>query len=307
MPKLSVVIPVYNVAPYLNECLDSLLSQTFTDFEAIIVNDGSTDGSVDILKSYSDKDSRIKFLSQSNKGVCSARNLALNNCNGEWIAFLDADDTIDRRWFEKMMRHTHNNVDIVHADAAYCFNAKRAARYCNYKTFLRDGWSVLNFVRRSVIGDLRYQEGMRFKEDVIFFTALAMKTNNIALVSESGYHYRRREGSAISLKITNEDSLRFYKELSRLGVPRDDFGKAIGYDLVLWVKGRDWSCGYRAQGCPVLAFWRKEIEAGILKYSDVRFWWRLGLWRWVKFGDLSWLKKTLDFRIILGFILRGLR
>lgn len=307
MPKLSIVIPIYNVAPYLNECIDSLLSQTFTDFEAIFVNDGSTDNTLEIVENYAERDRRIRISSQPNKGVSAARNLALDNAQGEWIAFLDGDDTIDPQWFEKMMRHERDGVDIIHADSHYCFNAKRPANSCDYKTFLRDGWSCLNFVRRSIIGDLRYKEGMRFKEDVIFFTALAMKTNNIALVSESGYHYRVREGSAISLKISNEDSLRFYKELSLLGVPRDDFGKAIGYDLVLWVKGRDWSSEYKSQGCPILAFWREGLKIRLLKYSDVRFWWRLGLWRWVKSGDLSWFKKTLDFRIILGSLLRGLR
>lgn len=306
MPKLSIVIPIYNVAPYLNECIDSLLLQTFADFEALFVNDGSTDGSLGILESYAEKDSRIRIFSQPNRGVGAARNLALDNARGEWITFLDGDDTIDSRWFEKVMRHKRDDVDIIHVDAEYCFYARRPAHSCDYKTFLRDGWSCLNFVRKNVIGDLRYKEGMRFKEDVVFFTALALKTSRIVLANENGYNYRKREGSAISVNITDEDCSRFYKEMMRLRLPRDDFGRAVGYDLILWVKGRDWRNGYDPRRCPVLSFWRKEIDAGRLKISDVRWWWRFGLYRWLKTGDLSSLKKMLDFRIRAECVIRGL-
>lgn len=297
MPKLSVIIPIYNVAPYLNECIDSLLSQTFADFEALIVNDGSTDGSLGILENYAKKDSRVRIFSQPNRGVSAARNLALENARGEWIAFLDGDDTIDSRWFEKVMRHERDDVDIIHVDAEYCFNARRPADSCDYRTFLRDGWSCLNFVRKNVIGDLRYKEGMRFKEDVVFFTALALKTSRIAVAGEKGYNYRKREGSAISLDITEEDCVSFFKEIMRLELPRDNYGRAVGYDLILWVKGRDWYNGYDASRCPVLSFWREEIEVGRLKVSDVRWWWRFGLRYWLKTGNLYPLKKTLELRI----------
>ena len=307
MPKLSVIIPIYNVAPYLNECIDSLLSQTFADFEALIVNDGSTDGSLKIIENYATKDSRIRIFSQSNKGVSAARNLALDNARGEWIAFLDGDDTIDSQWFEKVMRHERDDVDIIHVDAEYCFNARRPADSCDYRTFLRDGWSCLNFVRKNVIGDLRYKEGMRFKEDVFFFTALALKTSRIAVAGEKGYNYRKREGSAISLNITEEDCVRFFKEIMRLELPRNDFGRAVGYDLILWVKGRDWRNGYDASRCPVLSFWRDEIEVGRLKVSDVRWWWRFGLRYWLKTGNLYPLKKTLELRIKTENFLRSFK
>ena len=305
MPKLSIIIPIYNVAPYLNECIDSLMSQTFADFEALFVNDGSTDGSLGILESYAEKDSRIRIFSQPNRGVSAARNLALDNARGEWIAFLDGDDTIDSQWFEKVMRYERDDVDIIHVDAGYCFNARRPADSCDYRTFLRDGWSCLNFVRKNVIGDLRYKERMRFKEDVVFFTALALKTSRIAVAGEKGYNYRKREGSAISVNITDEDCVRFFKEIMRLELPRDDFGRAVGYDLILWVKGRDWHNGYNAHSCPILSFWREGIESGRLKSSDVRWWWRPGLRRWLKTGDLSSLKKMLDFRIKAECVIRG--
>lgn len=91
-PFLSIIIPVYNVAPYLRECLTSVLAQTFTDWEAICVDDGSTDGSGVILDEYAAKDDRFRVLHQTNAGVSIARNYGLSGAKGEWLLFADADD-----------------------------------------------------------------------------------------------------------------------------------------------------------------------------------------------------------------------
>ena len=94
MPFFSIIIPAYNVAPYLRECLNSVLAQTFTDWEAICVDDGSTDGSGTILDEYAAKDSRFRVFHQSNAGVSAARNKALDEAHGEWFLFLDGDDIL---------------------------------------------------------------------------------------------------------------------------------------------------------------------------------------------------------------------
>ena len=93
-PYFSIIIPVYNVAPYLRECLDSVLAQTFTDWEAICVDDGSTDGSGVILDEYAAKDKRFRVIHQPNAGVSAARNMALDVAKGEWFLFLDGDDIL---------------------------------------------------------------------------------------------------------------------------------------------------------------------------------------------------------------------
>lgn len=94
MPKISVIIPVYNTEKYLSECLDSILSQTFKDIEVICVNDGSSDRSGDVLAEYAAKDDRIKVVTQDNKGPAAARNKGLDMAMGEWICFVDSDDAI---------------------------------------------------------------------------------------------------------------------------------------------------------------------------------------------------------------------
>ncbi len=91
---ISVVIPVYNVEQYLGGCLDSVLCSVYQDFELILVNDGSTDGSFQICGEYAARDSRIRLISQENTGVSAARNRGIDACQGEWIVFVDADDFI---------------------------------------------------------------------------------------------------------------------------------------------------------------------------------------------------------------------
>ena len=92
MVKVSVIVPVYNVDKYLSECLDSILSQSLMDIEVICINDGSTDGSLEILKDYQSRDSRVRIFSQENRGLASARNVGLDNSSGEYVTFIDSDD-----------------------------------------------------------------------------------------------------------------------------------------------------------------------------------------------------------------------
>lgn len=111
---ISIVVPVYNTSNYLSNCLDSLINQTYENLEIICVNDGSTDNSLDILKQYSNKDSRIKIINQSNQGVSQSRNNALKNIKGEYVLFVDSDDFIDINTCEfAINKIKEKNVDVV--------------------------------------------------------------------------------------------------------------------------------------------------------------------------------------------------
>ena len=113
-PGISIIVPVYNTEKFLARCLDSILGQTFRDFEIICVNDGSTDGSQQILDRYVECDKRIKVIWQENAGLSAARNTAMKISKGKWLGFVDSDDTIDPNFYERLLAAADkNNADIV--------------------------------------------------------------------------------------------------------------------------------------------------------------------------------------------------
>lgn len=114
-PKISVIIPVYNVESYLSKCIDSILCQTYTDFELLLVDDGSSDASGKICDMYKENDNRIRVFHKKNEGVSKARNLALNNALGEFVIFVDSDDWIEPNTFELVLNQLEN-FDILFFD-----------------------------------------------------------------------------------------------------------------------------------------------------------------------------------------------
>ena len=111
-PLVSIIVPIYNTAKYLPKCLDSILNQTYQNLEIILVDDGSTDDSGTIAKNYAKKDSRIKVIHQENAGQSSARNLGLKKSTGEYISFIDSDDTIAKTFVEKLLQPYLKNPNI---------------------------------------------------------------------------------------------------------------------------------------------------------------------------------------------------
>ena len=103
MPKVSIIVPVYNVEPYLRQCLDSILAQTFTDWECILVDDGSKDGSGAICDEYAEKDSRFRVVHQENKGSSAARNEGLSLSKGIYLSFIDSDDWVENNYLERLL------------------------------------------------------------------------------------------------------------------------------------------------------------------------------------------------------------
>lgn len=113
-PKISIIVPVYKVEPYIHKCIDSILNQTFKDFELILVDDGSPDRCGEICDEYAKKDNRIVVIHKENKGVSSARNTGIQIAKGEYIAFVDPDDYIDKNMYEKLLLMAKtNNLDIT--------------------------------------------------------------------------------------------------------------------------------------------------------------------------------------------------
>ena len=109
---INIIVPVYNTATYLPQCLDSLVNQTYRDIEIICVNDGSTDNSPDILKAYAERDSRILVIHQENLGLSDARNKGLESARGEWVMFVDSDDWIGTDCCKTLLSHTDKQTDV---------------------------------------------------------------------------------------------------------------------------------------------------------------------------------------------------
>ena len=117
MVKVSVIVPAYNVSPYLRECMDSLVGQTLKEMEFICVNDGSTDDTLEILKEYQKKDDRVKIIDKENGGYGKAMNIGLDACTGEYVGILEPDDYVKTNMYQELYEKAmENDVDIIKAD-----------------------------------------------------------------------------------------------------------------------------------------------------------------------------------------------
>jgi glycosyltransferase involved in cell wall biosynthesis len=144
MPRLSIIIPVYNVENYLSKCVDSILAQTFIDFECILIDDGSTDNSGKLCDQYAKKDDRIIVIHQKNSGPSSARNAGLDNARGEWIGFVDSDDWCDINMFSQLYENSIKN----NADVSVCgwkrINQSNIKTYIQEKDYIYDCQEAVN-------------------------------------------------------------------------------------------------------------------------------------------------------------------
>lgn len=322
--KLSIIIPVYNVKPWLRGCLDSVVKslQGLDEAEVICVDDGSTDGSSDILDEYLRHQS-FRILHQGNSGVSAARNCGLDVAQGEWVAFVDADDCVAPEWFSVLLKtaESHPEADVVRSwnvvsiwsdeemRTALIRKTPRkwsartyvghAARDWGYKRYVRQGWSMLNMVRRNFIGRTRFRDGMRINEDTVFFLELSEHLVHVVEVDYTGYFYRRRDGSALRSYRRVEDSVCFFETMIGFN-NRFYASRALGYDLVQWMEERDWSQGYNGATCPLRNAWRKAIENGQLDMRGIRWWWRPGIRQWLKTGSLNRLRVIKKKRVQLG-------
>lgn len=215
-PFFSIVIPVYNVAPWLRECLDSVLAQTYDGWEAVCVDDGSSDDSSAILDEYAARDSRFHVTHKANGGVSSARNAALDQVRGDWILFLDGDDVFLSGSFERL----HSAImaqpaaqmfafgTIFFADGGMCEGSDTStvsstlvdvsscipdARYCSFF----GGKSY----RRDIVAEIRFKPYMR-GEDLLFLSRCLCRVNYIADSDVMVYGYRQRESSAMHSKLS---------------------------------------------------------------------------------------------------------
>ena len=218
MPKISIIVPVYNVEKYLRKCVDSILNQTFKDFELILVDDGSIDTSGKICDEYNLKDNRIKVIHKENGGLSSARNAGLDIAQGEYIGFVDSDDWIELDMYEELYKICKENdtdvgiVGINYGGASEKKKSKKIEIYSN-KLILDDlvynkgkeiTWPACNKLwLKKVIGESRFKEG-RIYEDGLFLYSLSSKIKKVAKIDYEAYNYRMDNESITRSKISKK-------------------------------------------------------------------------------------------------------
>ena len=250
MPNISVIVPVYNTEQYLPRCIDSILAQTFTDFELLLIDDGSKDNSGKICDEYAAKDSRVRVFHKENGGVSSARNLGLDQAQGEWITFVDSDDWVtecafnifnqnictdfiitshitlkDNQYSEIVITKTDCKID---KEEIYLFIKN------NINTnIIKTPWA--KFFKRSNILNLRFDKEITCGEDFLFVLKYLRCVESIYLIKNSSYVFRssfidfhNKYRQSIENSIYTLDQI--FSSYERLNINSNDFECNLFYD-----------------------------------------------------------------------------
>lgn len=234
-PLVSIIVPIYNVKKYLVSCIESLCAQTYQNLEIFLVDDGSTDGCGEVCEYYATRDQRFRVMHKKNGGISSARNMALDQCEGEWVSFVDSDDVLSPVFVEVMVEAARSTGSLV-STLCHCtdFNdddpvESRFARSCAEATIALvsnrkavelmlyqqvEQGAAYKVCHCSVVGGIRFPEGVIF-EDVVPTCHMFEAASSIALVNASLYGYRHRENSILSAKFSekNFDALSISRQL----------------------------------------------------------------------------------------------
>lgn len=206
--KVSIIVPIYKVEKYLHRCIDSIITQTYTNWECILVDDGSPDGSGLICDEYANQEVRICVIHKRNGGVSSARNAALEIATGEWITFIDADDFVAKDYLEAMIKPIldNNNISFVHSGAYQTIKGKLDCYLFHKNTHISkdvkyllenfEGYPFSKLFKRQLIEGfftgscIRFDENMKINEDFIFnMEYLCCCSDSYAFIRYDGYYY----------------------------------------------------------------------------------------------------------------------
>lgn len=251
-PIVTVIVPVYNVETLLKTCVDSIINQTYSNLDIILVNDGSTDKSGELCDQYSYLDKRIRVFHKENSGLSEARNCGLNNMKGDYVSFVDSDDFIDLNFIEELLKSLlENNAQIC------CSNVYKVNNEFLYTTIealnnLEENNGLLSIscgklYDSTLFSNLRYEKA-RIHEDEFIIHELIARSKYICLNNKVFYHYILREGSLTLNKRTIK------KHLDASLAFRNRLYFYIDYGL--FVKGAQW--------------WRRSIGHIILSFSLVK-------------------------------------
>lgn len=229
---ISVIVPIYNIEKHLPRCIDSILNQTYKNWEAIFVNDGSTDNSLKILEKYKKRDERIKIIDKKNAGSGAARNDGIENSRGKYIAFLDSDDWYEKNFLEKLYNNLiENNSDVAMCNPKMVYDDanknKKINTYFFYEIELnKTPEKILGILAMPVVWNKLYKKDIivknnikfpnySFCEDVEFLYKIFLYVNKVSKIKDDLYNYYQREDSGTK-KIKEESIEQLYQVLKNI-------------------------------------------------------------------------------------------
>jgi len=248
---ISIIVPIYNTEKYLHQCLDSILNQTYTNFEVLLVNDGSTDSSGIICQEYVENDSRFRYFEKNNGGVASARNLGLERSGGAYITFIDSDDWVEPNYLDVLYTALkENDTDVAIStykrfaqDGVFYLRSysREDDEFLNIGTRSRDSFLEIlprlgeldhsfysissKLIKRKIIGNLLFDEQISYAEDLNFFFHLYLGVESVVYVRDYTYVYRTHDASTSQnineLKVLHELEIfkRMFQQIDRMGLP----------------------------------------------------------------------------------------
>lgn len=213
MPRFSIIIPVYNTEKYLEKCLNSVFNQSFDDYEVIVVNDGSTDGSNEIITKYQKKHTNLIYISKLNGGLSSARNVGIGAAKGDYLLFLDSDDFYSNNFLKKLSHEISDDIDIVRFQVQDVYDNGDIVSYSDFVFSCLDGVSSFKYLcmshyveiacaycyRRSfwLKKGFKFAEGT-YHEDFGLIPLVLINSNSSKCINVVGYNYYQRSGSIMN-------------------------------------------------------------------------------------------------------------
>ncbi|MDE7136334.1 MAG: glycosyltransferase family 2 protein [Muribaculaceae bacterium] len=221
-PTVTAIVPVYNASEGLRRCIGSVESQTFEDWELLLIDDGSTDDSLEICNEYASSDSRIKVIHKENGGVSSARNVGIENARGEYIAFIDADDYIDSEFFSKMLAGTPADLVVCGFDITGArpfipscqvnnekITPELAKELVEIPFYLDSPWAKLLKARIIKDNGLRFDRNLKLSEDTLFSYQYLVLANTVTIIPATLYYYEGSWGGGVAKYSMSEKELRY--------------------------------------------------------------------------------------------------
>lgn len=280
-PLISIIVPVYGVERELPRCIDSILTQDFTDFELLLIDDGSPDRCGEICDEYAAKDSRLRVFHKQNGGVSSARNVGLDNARGEWVMFVDSDDVllsnslkytvdaindIDGREVFIVFNLLYNSQPIVQ-DHETNFTTDQYISCClRYKVHIGP---YAKLFKREKMGSLRFNVNLKIGEDLLFIIEYLVGLGNSAVIQychQPVYNYIQRDGSAMKSDKASQEYIRLneYAVPVLQGILKEKYKEAISQFEAI----NTWCSFYRKRSKPTLAQEQRLYELSKLIKSE---------------------------------------